>query len=316
MPRAADMRAVPDGEGDVHGLSARAYAKINMSLEILGKRPDGFHELVSVSQTISLADHVTVWPAHGLHLTTQPPVIDDHDNLVWRAAEALALATGRPATGNVLLTKQIPLAAGLGGGSSDAATTLRLLDRLWGTQLDDARLADICATLGSDVSLFLDGGTSLMRGRGEQVESLPALQPFWLVLVCPGGAPPDKTRALYRALSPDEWSDGAATMRLADHLRAGNTIATLPLVNAFDGPADRVYTGFPSLRRRLTDLIGAPVHLTGAGPTLFALYASAEAARTAARAVVRAGITAHFARSIARRPTIRASHASFSRFSQ
>lgn len=316
MPREANAHHAGVEDRGQHGLAAPAYAKINLSLEILGKRPDGFHELVSVSQTISLADHLTVWPSDSLHLTTQPPIVEDHDNLVRRATEALALATGRAASGHLLLKKRIPLAAGLGGGSSDAATTLRLLDRLWGTRLGEARLADISATLGSDVALFLDGGTSLMRGRGEQVESLPGVQPFWLVLVCPGGAPPDKTRVLYRALSTDEWTDGAATLRLAEQLRAGSDTGGLPMVNAFDGPADRVYPGFPALRRRLTDLLGAPAHLTGAGPSLFVQFASADAARSAAKIVARAGITAHVARSVARRPAIRASHARFGRSSQ
>lgn len=305
-------------ERSEHGLRALAYAKINLSLEVLGKRPDGFHELVSVSQTISLADHLTAWPSAGLRLTVEPPIVEDHDNLVLRAARALALATGRAATVRLHLNKQIPLAAGLGGGSSDAATTLRLLDRLWGTHVGDARLADLAATLGSDVPLFLDGGTSLMRGRGEQVDSLPPIQPFWVVLVCPGGAPHDKTRAMYRALTPDEWSDGAGTMRVAALVRDGRPLGQVPLVNAFDAAADRVYPDFAALRIRLAALAGAPFHLTGAGPSLFACFPSAAEAQAAARALTRARIAAHVAHSIARRPAIRtaprASHRHSSRF--
>jgi len=310
-PDHSNMGAVLTGARSLH---AAAYAKVNLSLEILGRRPDGFHELVSVSQIVSLADHLTVSPAADVHVTVDPPVVDEHDNLVRRAAEALVLATSRTNGATILLKKAIPLAAGLGGGSSDAATTLRLLDRLWGTRLGHTQLAAIAATLGSDVALFLAGGTSLMRGRGEDVEPLPAARTFWLVLICPGGSPPDKTRALYHALSPDEWSDGETTLALAERLRSGGTIEGQPFVNSFDRAADRVYPNFPALRRQLADLTDAPWQLTGAGPTLFARFATAIAAQGAAQVLQRAGIDAHTARTIARRPAIRASRAPAARF--
>jgi 4-diphosphocytidyl-2-C-methyl-D-erythritol kinase len=226
---------------------------------------------------------------------------------VRRAAEAYADRTGCPASGRLHLTKRIPLAAGLGGGSSDAASTLRLLDRLWGTRLGARGLGPIAAALGSDVSLFLTGGACLIRGRGEQVERLPTVRSFWLVLVCPAVSPPDKTRALYRALQPFEWSDGAATLALADSIRAGRSLANAGLINSFDGAADRVYPQFSELRAHLQQLAGQPFHLTGAGPSLFALYSEAQAARAAAARIERADIHAHVARSIARQPAIRAS---------
>lgn len=306
----ADDRASTDRRGIVppaRGLRASAYAKVNLSLEILGRRADGFHEIVSVSQTISLADEVAVWPAAGLSLRTEPPVVGDDENLVRRAAEALAAATGRRAEAGLRLRKRIPLAAGLGGGSSDAATTLRLLDRLWDTRLGDADLAAIAASLGSDVPLFLRGGTGLMRGRGDVIDPLPPVAPCWLVLVCPGGAPADKTRALYRALSPDEWSDGGATRRLADRLRNRAPLGDAILVNGFDGAAARVYPAFDALRSRLATLVGRPFHLTGAGPTLYALFPEGGAADEAARRLLRSGLDARVARTVARRPAIRAS---------
>jgi 4-diphosphocytidyl-2-C-methyl-D-erythritol kinase len=236
-----------------------------------------------------------------------PPLVDDDDNLVRRAAEALADHTGHPASGRLHLTKRIPLAAGLGGGSSDAASTLRLLDRLWGTKLGARGLGPVAAALGSDVSLFLTGGACLIRGRGEQVEQLPSVQPFWLVLVCPAVSPPDKTRALYRALQPSEWSDGAATLALANSIRAGRSLPDTCLINTFDGAADRVYPRFSELRAHLQELAGQQFHLTGAGPSLFALFSEAQAARAAAARIERADIVAYVARSIAQQPAIRAS---------
>jgi 4-diphosphocytidyl-2-C-methyl-D-erythritol kinase len=176
-----------------------AYAKINLGLEILGRRDDGFHEIVSVTQTISLADTLVVTASDALSVEMTPPLVEDDDNLVRRAADLLAAHTNHLPSGRLHLAKRIPLAAGLGGGSSDAASAIRLLDRLWGTGLGAHGLGPVAAQLGSDVSLFLAGGTSLMRGRGEQVEQLPPVKPFWLVLVCPPVSPPDKTRALYRS---------------------------------------------------------------------------------------------------------------------
>jgi 4-diphosphocytidyl-2-C-methyl-D-erythritol kinase len=285
-----------------------AYAKVNLGLEILGRRADGFHEIVSVTQTISLADTVEVAPAETLALEMTPPLVDDSDNLVVRAAEALAAHTGHSARGRLHLKKRIPLAAGLGGGSSDAATTLRLLDRLWETRLGPRGLGPVAAALGSDVSLFLVGGTSLIRGRGEHVEALPPVQPCWLVLVCPDSSPPDKTRALYRALQPSEWGDGSRTLALADAIRDGRPLVETALVNGFDRAADRVYPQFPELRTCLHELTGQRFHLTGAGPTLFGLFSEATAARHAARRLGHGGMPAHVARTVARQPAIRASH--------
>jgi 4-diphosphocytidyl-2-C-methyl-D-erythritol kinase len=290
-----------------------AYAKVNLGLEILGRRDDGFHEIVSVTQTISLADTLEVSPGGPFAVEMTPPLVDGEENLAHRAGLALATVCGRPPSGRLTVRKRIPVAAGLGGGSSDAAASLRLLDRIWGTRLGDERLAEIGATLGSDVPLFLDGATSLIRGRGERVEPLLPPPTFWLVLVTGVASPPDKTRALYHALAPVDWSDGARTLALAASLRAGERVQDDLLVNGFDAAADRVYLGMTSLRARLGGLLGAPIHLTGAGPTLFAVFERAEAARHAAREARRAGLPALVASSIVGRPPIRASRPAVAR---
>jgi 4-diphosphocytidyl-2-C-methyl-D-erythritol kinase len=286
-------------------LSLPAYAKVNLTLEILGRRPDGFHEIASVTQLISLADRVEVSPGDLSSIEMLPPLVDAAENLVGRAADALAAATGRTIRGSLRIQKVIPLAAGLGGGSSDAAATLRLLDRLWGTRLGPRRLRRIAATLGSDVPLFLGGGTSLIRGRGEIVKALTPAPTFWIVLVCPGTAPPEKTRALYGALSPDDYGSGSTTLALVDQLSDGRPVVGATLVNGFDAAAGRVYPGFAELRRRISEEIGRPVHLTGAGPTLFVTFSDAAEARQAARRISKLGLSTFVARSISRRPPIR-----------
>jgi 4-diphosphocytidyl-2-C-methyl-D-erythritol kinase len=206
----------------------------------------------------------------------------------------------------VRIEKRIPLAAGLGGGSSDAAAALRLLDRLWGTGLGSGRLSTVAATLGSDVSLFLGGGLSLIRGRGETVEPLTPAPTFGLLLISPGSAPPDKTRALYEALRPADFGDGSTTRDLCTWLRRGRPVAAAPLVNGFDAAADRVYPGFAELRAELSGLLGRPVHLSGAGPTLYALCDTMAEARRAAGTIAGLRLPTFAARSISRRPPIRA----------
>ena len=286
-------------------LTISAYAKVNLSLEILGRRPDGFHEIVSVTQLISLADRIEVSPADALSIEMQPPVVDEEANLARQAALALAARAGINPTGRLRIAKQIPLAAGLGGGSSDAAATLRLLDRLWGTRLGLGSLSSIAASLGSDVPLFLRSGLSLIRGRGEIVEALEPAPTFGVLLICPGGAPADKTRALYGTLRPTDFTGGAATRTLCNWLRDGGSITRAELVNGFDQAATRVYPGFAELRANLAGIVGRPVHLSGAGPTVFAIFDTPGDASVAARQVVRTGLTTFVARSIARRSPIR-----------
>lgn len=285
-------------------LRLRAHAKVNLALEVLGRRPDGFHEIVSVTQAISIHDVVEAEDADTLRVELRPPLVRERENLAWRAAETLAMATGRRPAAVLRIWKRIPLAAGLGGGSTDAAAALRLLDRLWATGLGPDALASIAVTLGSDVPLFLAGGTCLIRGRGEVVERLPPAPTFWLVLVPLPLAPPDKTRVLYGALHPDAWSDGARALALAERIRRGERPTDADLVNAFDAAADAVYPDFAALRRRLSDAVGAPLHLTGAGPSLFALAPSRQAAAAASARVRALGLSARVAQSVARRPSI------------
>ena len=280
-------------------LRARAYAKVNLALEVLGRRDDGFHEIVSITQTISLHDDVECCPSDTLRVETEPPVVDPEENLVRNAAEILARKIGRLPHAQLRIAKRIPLAAGLGGGSSDAAAALRLLNRLWKGRLSRPELLRLAADLGSDVPLFVGGGAALTRGRGELVDPLPPLPRFWLALAIPAlSCPPNKTRALYAALRPQDWTDGKWTAALADRLRLGSSPVGERPPNAFDRAADAVYPGFAELRDRLAVAAGTPVQLTGAGPALFALFRTRGEAAAAARRIERLGITCHVAHNV------------------
>ena len=163
-----------------------AYAKVNYTLDVLSARPDGYHNIASVMQTVSLADTVELRLIEGNRIEIECDAADvpaDSTNLAYRAAEAIRSAASGGSQGiGIKLTKTIPSQAGLGGGSSDAAATLRGMNHLVGAGISEERLAVIAATLGSDVRFFLTGGTASARRRGEQVAPLPDGPPFWFVI--------------------------------------------------------------------------------------------------------------------------------------
>ncbi len=173
-------------------ITIHAPAKVNWFLEIMGKRPDGFHEIETVMQAISLFDEITVEDASALTLDCDIDLGPPQYNLAWRAAALLRdkHAPGRGA--GITLRKRIPHGAGLGGGSSDAACTLVALDRLWGLNLPLQRLRELAGEIGSDCAFFVDGGTAHCTGRGEIIRPLPDMADFDVVIlypneVCPTG---------------------------------------------------------------------------------------------------------------------------------
>ncbi|HEV7127680.1 MAG TPA: 4-(cytidine 5'-diphospho)-2-C-methyl-D-erythritol kinase [Ktedonobacterales bacterium] len=257
-----------------HAALFTAYAKINLTLEVLGRRTDGYHELASVMQTVALHDTIMLHtaPEGALSLTCDVPELEGDQNLALCAARALASASGTPANlaAKLELRKETPTQAGLGGGSSDAACTLVALDQWWGLHLNADQLSTIAAGLGSDVPFFLRGGAAEVRGRGERVIALPDAEPIWVVLVKPPVNVP--TPAAYRALRAADFSDGAATARVAEAIRRTRMVPLACLVNSFEASVLRDY---PAVARTWETLAaaGAPVvRLSGSGPTLFAPF--------------------------------------------
>jgi len=199
-------------------MNLRAHAKINWDLRILGRRPDGYHEIDTVMVTVDLADEITLEPADRLSLTCSDPALPcDEQNLIVKAALALASAAGVPPKARMHVQKHIPAGGGMGGGSSDAATTLLGLNQLWGLGWPRERLAGIAAHLGSDVAFFLYGGWCLCRGRGEVVEpftntrTLPTVR--ILLLIPPFSVP---TPSVYKALAAPAWDGKSGHRSLTD----------------------------------------------------------------------------------------------------
>jgi 4-diphosphocytidyl-2-C-methyl-D-erythritol kinase len=272
----------------------RCYAKINLTLEILGRRADGYHELASLVLTVSLSDELRIEPADQLISRVEGLAIAPSANLVTRAAELLRKHTGTRAGAELTLTKRIPAAAGLGGGSSDAATALVGLNRLWATRLDNAELQALAAELGSDVPYFVSGGAALMRGRGDDVLPVPGLTNLWLVLAMPAHDLPDKTRQLYTALTAADFSDGQRTARILDRLARGQRppFDESELLNGFQRAARAVFGGLSMTWDQLERVCDRRFHLSGAGPALFAFASTQAEARHLCRLLVELGVPA------------------------
>lgn len=270
-----------------------AYAKINLGLEILGRRTDGYHDLATILQTIDLADRLTFTEAADLTFASNDPtLVADPNNLVLRAARLLRDATGVRPGASIELRKDIPIAAGLGGGSSDAAVTLFALDRLWGLGLSATDLTALARRLGADVAFFLRGGTQLATGLGDELEPLPHVSAFVVLVVVPSPYP-DKTRRLYGAIRAEDWSDGRAVRALADRARAGQPIHDQRLPSAFDRVSRELFPELPGVFSAVHRAGGTPA-LCGAGPTVISLHAERDAARQVATELRRAGFEASF----------------------
>jgi len=271
-------------------VSAMGCAKVNWVLEVLHRRPDGYHEVRTVIQTIDLCDTLELCPASELCLEVNgedlPP---EQENLVMKAAHLLRERAGGAPGARMRLSKAIPAAAGLGGGSSDAAAALRGLNELWGLGLSLEALADVAARLGSDVPFFLHGGTALAEGRGERVTPLPDAPRQELLIVLPPLTLADKTRRMYSLLTPADYTDGSMAGRLADVMRQGRPVADEHLFNVFDGPAFRTFPELERLRRALRAAGARSVHLAGAGPALFAFVDNATERERLTRAAAEAG---------------------------
>lgn len=280
-----------------------APAKLNLTLAVIGPRPDGYHALHSVAVPLGLADRLSLAPAPGgrdtLHVVGRDagPV---EANLVLRAVAATRRAVGRSWLGPasppplaVRLEKRIPVAAGLGGGSSDAAAAIDGALEAWGAELDPATRLAVALELGSDVPFFLAGGPALVEGRGERVTPLAPLrgEPPGVLLVTPAVAV--RTPEVFAAWAAGVRPAGAGAARassehLAAELRAGlaaldllRRASVLAAANDLLPATLALVPGLVAFRRALARLLGRPIGQSGSGPSCFVLYPSLAAAAAA-----------------------------------
>ncbi len=255
-----------------------AYAKVNLTLEVLGRRPDGYHEISTVMQTVGLHDLVgldraaaSTFTASGLAVSPGP------DNLVRRAQAALEQAADRRIPAHVHLHKRIPIGAGLGGGSSDAATVLRGLNHLFDLGLPRAGLEACAAGLGQDLPFLLEGGTAWATGRGDRLEPLPDVARGWVILTWPDTVV--DTGAVYRAAGDTVYSRGERSLELVRRLKAGNSVLPETLHNDLEAVAAGSEPRVAELCEKLQAL--GRFHMTGSGGAFYAWFAEHTAARQA-----------------------------------
>ena len=267
----------------------RARAKVNLDLRIVGRRADGYHELDSLVVFAEATDRLTFEPHDELRLEVggpfAPALPDASDNLVLRAARHLAGLAGRPPAALIRLAKHLPVAAGLGGGSADAAAALRGLDRLWGLGLPLADLLPVAVGLGADVPVCLIGRPARLRGIGERLEAVVALPELALLLVNPRR--PVATAAVFAGLGPIRQAPARGLpppgdrARLLAWLRASG--------NDLEVPARRLE---PVIGQVLAALAAQPgcelARMSGSGATCFGIFPGLDAAGTAATAIRRA----------------------------
>ena len=255
-------------------MQIKAFAKINWSLRILGKRADGFHDLETLFQTISLCDTITLMESDAWAITCDDRKVPcDETNLVMRAAKSMG---ARPLY--IALQKRIPVGGGLGGGSADAAATLIAVDKMFSMNTPTRRMHELALALGSDVPFFLVGGTAYATGRGEQLVALPDAPPIPLLVIVP-----DERVATAEAFSLiRNYSRPLGVDRYSAMLKRDLLAHSSELTNDFE---ETIFAKIPKLREwrdRLVRLGAAWAHMTGSGSTIVGAFRS-EAARDAAR---------------------------------
>jgi 4-diphosphocytidyl-2-C-methyl-D-erythritol kinase len=281
-------------------LTLKAPAKINLTLEVLGKRGDGFHEVRSVMQAVSLRDELRFRPSQKVIFRSDMPGWIAEESLVAKTVDLVKETTGCAKGVEIEIEKQIPLSSGLGGDSSDAAATLRGLNQLWELGLSQSELVEMATKLGSDVAFFLYGGTALVGGMGEMVTPLPPLPRSRVILVVPPVArPPQKTAQLYASLETSDFSDGQITQKLVTALKAGRGLEPALRFNVFDRIAPAQFAGLDKYREQVMKLGAPDVHLAGSGPALFTLVKDKTRAEELYHRFQQPGWEAYFAETLA-----------------
>jgi 4-diphosphocytidyl-2-C-methyl-D-erythritol kinase len=279
----------------------QSYAKINLTLDILGRRPDGYHELATVMQTIDLYDTIclTAIEEDCVRVICSRPELSNADNLVVRAAQAVRERLGLRQGVLLELQKRIPVAAGLAGGSSNATAVLLALQHWWRLPLSSTDLLAIAVSLGSDVPFFLTGGQALCEGRGEKITPLPAHWPAskrWMLLLKPTIGV--STATVFRSLPASDYTDGNHSSSICTALRTQQELAPEHLHNGLERGVLERYPEVAEAREALLQAGAKDPRLSGSGPTLFATFSDLEHATLVQQTLLTQGYEVYLTRAI------------------
>jgi 4-diphosphocytidyl-2-C-methyl-D-erythritol kinase len=255
-------------------IELRAYAKINLGLRILARRPDGFHDIETIYHQINLFDEIHLESrSHGIVCRTEGATIAERANLCIKAARLLQSAANTTRGVTIHLQKNIPLGAGLGGGSADAAAVLKGLNIFWNLFYSERELLELATQLGSDVPFFIKGGIALGTGRGEILESLDCTIPYWIV-VC---MPPIhvSTAWAYSHISSQARREGGGIRSVI----AGGSLEVSGLVNDFEPIVFRAYPEIAELKSELLRQGAVFALMSGSGSSVFGLFDDEESAK-------------------------------------
>jgi 4-diphosphocytidyl-2-C-methyl-D-erythritol kinase len=285
-------------------IALRSPSKVNLYLEVLGRRDDGYHEIRSIALLTELCDTILLARrSRGIAVeVAHPKVPRGQENLCFRAADLLLRRAGVGAGVDIRIEKRIPVAGGMGGGSSNAAATLWGVNLLYGLGWSRDRLMRLGAELGSDVPLFFARGAAYVSGRGERVDELLAPSPRWVVIANPGIE--ISTASVYRRLRLPLTSDNAA-IRMRALFEAGEIDAAL--MSCFNRLEEVVLDAYPAvaaIKLRLAADGASPVLVSGSGPTVFGIARDADMARCLASTLEERGITAVACRTLDANPML------------
>ncbi|MFO8081249.1 MAG: 4-(cytidine 5'-diphospho)-2-C-methyl-D-erythritol kinase [Armatimonadota bacterium] len=272
-------------------IALSAFCKVNLCLEITGRRDDGYHDLATVFQTVSLADGVTVEAHEDAGISVSVPdggAPEGEANLCWQAAELYQKERGWPGGAAVTLDKRVPSGAGLGGGSSDAAAVLRGLAELDQAPPGQASLEEIAQGLGADVPFFLTGGTAVATGRGDMITSLPDLPACRILVVRPDLE--ISTGEAYSLLREEDFTDGRRASEMADAIAAG-AATEIPrhVFNGFSRVLEERWPVLGDLKQALLDRGAIAAEITGSGSAVFGIFDDHAVALAAGEAVAERG---------------------------
>lgn len=256
----------------------KAYAKINLILDVLGKREDGYHEVEMVMQTISLHDEVILKSAPGIMITTNhPQVPTDKRNLAYQAAQLIQTRYPTIPGVEIIINKQIPIEAGLAGGSTDGAAVILGMNKLFSLDMTKDEMLTLAAQLGSDVPFCILGPTAVARGRGELLEEITPCPLLWLVLVKPEFGV--KTPQVYKNLNLAEITDHPDLMKYIRALeRKDKEYICNNLLNILEQSTFQLYPQVKEIKAQMYNLGAKNVLMSGSGPTVFALFSNRQEA--------------------------------------